>query len=78
MPEIGDRVRYNLDVKYEYFWQKEGVVVDKTIRCGNRNIIVVFDEPIIAPGDFFNGRRKIEFTAGCFEIISKLEPDWEI
>jgi hypothetical protein len=76
MIEIGDRVRYNLSTDYPWFWNKEGTVIDK---CRKSHLItVLFDEPIYNMGSYFDGDTQIEMGKGCFEIIEKREPDWEI
>jgi hypothetical protein len=75
MIEIGDRVRYNLDPAFHWFWGKEGTVID--ISTVN-NLIVFFDEPIRNAVSYFDGDQRIEMGRGCFEVIEKREPDWEI
>jgi hypothetical protein len=75
MIQIGDRVRYNLDTAYPWFWNKTGTVID----ISPINLLVVlFDEPILNAGSYFDGEQKLEMGRGCFEIINKKEPDWEV
>ena len=73
----GDRVRYNLDPQYYWFWQQIGTVIK--VNSSYRNIIVRFDNPIYNMGSYFDGDTEIEMGRGCFEVIGETrEPDWEI
>lgn len=79
MIEVGDRVMYNLSSAYAHFWQKTGIVIN-VVRGpdSKQNLLVLFDEVITCAGAQFDGEREILFGSGCFEIISKAQPDWEV
>ena len=76
MIEVGDRVRYNLSTNFPWFWNKTGTVIN--ISPETSSILVLFDEPIYNAGSYFDGDMQIEMGRGCFEIIKKREPDWEV
>ena len=66
--KVGDRVKYTLSPNYQWFWEKEGTVVQVMRR---ENLYkVVLDTPVNFPGSPWNGAKIIDFGPKCLTVIN--------